>query len=205
MPSSSHSDSFIRALALIDAANAEDPNQEVAEGKTWPKERLYSQRMSDMLARFAPDAAEAVQLACRAQHIQRWKTPRQAYPMTREGYLQWRTSLYKFHAETTARLMQEAGCDMAEIERVKQAIGKRGLKVNADTQMMEDVAALVFIESYMQDFAVQKADYSEEKWLVIIRRTWKKMSDSGRAFALSGQVRLPDNLLPLIQKAIQEE
>ena len=205
MPSPSHSDFFIRALALIDAANAEDPNQEVAEGKTWPKEQLYSQRMSDMLARFAPEAAEAVQLACRAQHIQRWKTPRQDYPMTREGYLQWRTSLYKFHAETTAQLMQEAGYDTAEIERVKQAVGKRGLKVNADTQMMEDVAALVFIESYMHDFAVQKADYSEEKWLVIIRKTWKKMSDAGRAFALSGQIQLPDNLLPLIQKAILEE
>ena len=51
---------FEKAMALIDAANSEDPNQVTADGKTWPKELLYSQRMSDMLQRFAPDADDAV-------------------------------------------------------------------------------------------------------------------------------------------------
>jgi len=63
---------FSRALMLFDAANAQDPNQD--EGQ--PKELLYSRRMSEMIARFAPDASEAAQLAVRAQHIQRWKVPR---------------------------------------------------------------------------------------------------------------------------------
>ena len=57
---------FDKAIALIDAANSDDPNQETVEGKAWPKELLYSHRMSDMLQRYAPDADDAVKLAIRA-------------------------------------------------------------------------------------------------------------------------------------------
>ncbi|SFN47587.1 protein of unknown function [Formivibrio citricus] len=194
---------FESCLSRFDAANAEDPRSEFAEGRNWPKELLYGRRMSAMLARFAPQAGEAVQLACRAQHIRRWAIPRQDYPMTREGYLSWRTALYRFHAQTAGEIMREVGYDAAMIEAVGQIVGKRGLKVNPDTQLLEDVAALVFLESYMAGFAEEKADYSEEKWLGIIGKTWKKMSEAGRVFALSGQIALPQALLPLIQKAIQ--
>jgi hypothetical protein len=45
-------------------------------------------------------------------------------------------------------------------------------------------------------------DYSEEKWIEIIQKTWNKMSDSAHQFALSGSVRLPESLVPLIQKAV---
>jgi hypothetical protein len=189
---------FDRAIALFDAANAEDPNQ--VQGQ--PKELLYGQRMSEMIARFAPDASEAAQLAVRAQHIRRWTVPRNTYPMTKEGYFAWRTGLYKFHADTAGELMRQAGYDDDMIEQVKKAVGKRALKVNADTQMLEDVANLVFIEHYMLDFAAGKPDYDEEKWLEIIRKTWKKMSDAGHAFALSGKLKLPEPLLPLIGKAL---
>ncbi len=190
-------------MSLFDASNAEDSRIEEAEGQKWPKELLYAKRMSDMLSRFKPDASETVQLACRAQHIQRWKIPRQDYPMTRPGYHQWRTTLYGFHTETAGKLMQQAGYDELMIEHVGKIIGKRGLKTNPETQMLEDVAGLVFLESYLADFADQKSDYSEEKWLDIIGKTWKKMSEQGHTFALSGQIKLPEVLLPLIQKAIQ--
>lgn len=197
------SSSFSRAIALIDAANAEDPRQDVGpDGLPMPRELLYGRRMADMIERFAPEADDAMKVAVRAQHVERWKTPRDSYPMTREGYLQWRTGMYKFHAETAARLMQEAGCDSESIERVRQAVGKRGLKVNPDTQLLEDVTDLVFIEHYMLGFAGQHAEYSEEKWLGIIRKTWNKMSERAHAFALSGQVKLPEPLVPLITKAV---
>lgn len=192
-----------RAMRLFDAANATDLRLEVADGKEWPKELLYAHRMSEMLMRFAPEASEAVQLACRAQHICRWQVPRQDYPMTPEGYQAWRTGLYTFHAERAGHLMAEAGYDEEMITRVKRIVGKRGLKINPETQLMEDVASLVFIEHYMLGFAGQKPDYSEDKWLGIIRKTWKKMSDAGRAFATSGQVKLPETLVPLIVKAIR--
>ena len=171
------------AIAAFDQANREDPNQEAHQGQAVPKELLYSQRMGEMQERYAPDASEAVKLAVRAQHIQRWKIARGAFPMDRQGYLQWRTGLYKFHAETAGELMQQAGYDEAMIEQVKAAVGKRGIKVNPDTQMLEDVTDLVFIEHYMLGFAGQHAEYSEEKWLDIVRKTWRKMSDRAHAFA----------------------
>lgn len=193
---------FAKAIELIDAANSEDPNQEIADGKTWPKELLYSHRMSEMLKRYTPDADDAVKLAVHAQHIQRWKSARDDYPEGRQGYLKWRTDLYKFHAETTGKLLAEAGYDDDFIGRVKKAVGKRALKVNADTQLLEDTVDLVFIESYMLDFANKHPEYDEEKWLDIVRKTWKKMSERAQQFALSGNIQLPEPLIPLIQKAV---
>jgi hypothetical protein len=189
---------FDRAVALFDAANAEDPNRD--EGQ--PKELLYAKRMSEMIGRYAPDASEIARLAVRAQHIRRWTVPRSSYPLTKEGYYAWRTGLYKFHAETAGELMRQAGYDDTMIEQVKAAVGKRGIKVNPDTQMLEDVTDLVFIEHYMLGFAGQHAEYSEEKWLDIIRKTWRKMSERAHAFATGGGIRLPEPLVPLILKAI---
>lgn len=193
---------YARAIALFDAANAEDPNIETANGQSRPKELLYAERMSGMLARFAPDASEAVKLAVRAQHICRWKIPRKDYPMTPQGYQHWRTTLYKFHAELAGKLMREAGYAEEMIERVEKIVGKRGLKVNPETQTLEDVVDLVFLEHYLAGFAAQHTEYDEAKWLDIIRKTWKKMSDAGHAFALSGKIRLPEHLAPLIVKAV---
>ena len=191
------------AIAAFDKANAEDPNKEVFEGKEYPKELLYAQRMTEMQERYAPEASEAVKLACRAQHIQRWKSPRSDYPMDKKGYMLWRTNLYKFHAETAGALMKQVGYDDEIIARVKTIVGKKDLKSNPETQLMEDVVDLCFIEHYMLGFAAQKADYSEEKWLLIIKKTWDKMSERAHAFALSGQIKLPEALVPLILKAIK--
>jgi hypothetical protein len=187
-----------KAYDLIDAANSEDPNQDQGQ----PKELLYGQRMSDMLERFAPQSDDVMKAAIRAQHIQRWKTPRSDYPMDRAGYLQWRTGLYKFHAETAAGLMSQSGYAEEELERVRKAIGKKALKINKDTQLVEDIAGLVFIEHYMLEFAGQHPEYSEEKWIDIIQKTWKKMSAAAHDFALGGNIQLPEPLVPLIQKAL---
>lgn len=190
------------ALSLIDAANSADPNRVSADGKEWPKELLYSDRMSDMLRRFAPDADDAMKLAIRAQHIERWKSPRNAYPMDRIGYLKWRKDLYKIQANTAAALLQQAGYDDETIERVRNSVAKKNIKGNPDTQLLEDVTDLVFMEHYMLEFVGKHPDYSEEKWIEIIQKTWNKMSDSAHQFALSGNVRLPESLVPLIQKAV---
>jgi len=195
---------FEQAITLIDAANAEDPNQASDNGKKCPKELLYSHRMSDMLERYTPEVDEAMKLAVRAQHIQRWKSPRDAFPMNRQGYHKWRSELYNFHAETAASLLEQAGCSEELIERVRKAVGKREPKTNPDTQLVEDIAALVFIEHYMQEFVDKHPEYDEEKWLRIIRRTWNKMTEQGQKFALSGELKLPEPLVPLIRKAVAE-
>ncbi len=192
-----------QVIEMIDDINRQDPNTETDEnGKEWPKELLYSERMTDMLHRFIEEPDEVAEIAMRGQHIARWESPRDAYPMNRQGYLQWRTHLYKFHANRVAELMEQAGYDSESIERVKKAVGKRGIKVNPDTQLLEDVTDLVFIEHYMLPFAEKHPEYSEEKWIDIIQKTWKKMSERGQQFALSGKIKLPEPLLPLIQKAL---
>lgn len=192
---------FERAIALFDAANAADPNIATGDdGQPAPKELLYARRMSAMLKRFAPDADEAVRLAVRAQHIERWKIPRRDYPMTRAGYHEWRTRLYDYHADRAAELMRDAGYDVTEAVPVAAMLKKANF-ADPGTQLMEDVVALVFIEHYMADFAAQHPDYDEAKWLGIIKKTWRKMSPQGQAFALSG-IRLPEALVPLIKKAI---
>jgi len=195
---------YDKTVSLMDAANSEDPNIEMADGKEWPKELLYSHRMSDMLERYKPMADDVAKLAIRGQHIQRWKSPRDAYPMNRKGYHQWRTQLYTFHADAVAALMTEAGYDEASLERVKKAVGKKALKSNEDTQLLEDVASLVFIEHYMLAFAEKHPEYDEDKWIDIIRKTWRKMSEDAHEFALAGNITLPEPLIPLIQKSVAD-
>ncbi|MBI5430716.1 MAG: DUF4202 domain-containing protein [Nitrosomonadales bacterium] len=195
---------FEAAIAAFDRANAEDTNRETADGRESPKELLYAQRMTEMQQRYAPEASEAVRLAVRAQHIQRWKIPRGNYTMDKPGYMLWRTTLYKFHADTAGKLMQEAGYDDDMIARVKTIVGKKELKTNPETQMMEDIVDLVFIEHYMTGFANQHPEYDEAKWILIIKKTWNKMSPRAHEFALSGKIKLPEALVPLILKAVKQ-
>jgi len=195
---------YEKAVNLIDTANSKDPNIEQSDGKDWPKELLYSMRMSEMLARYRSDADHVMKLAIRGQHIQRWQSPRSAYPMDRQGYHKWRSDLYIFHADKVALLMNQAGFNEKDIERAKKAVAKVGIKSNPDTQLLEDVVGLVFIEHYMLKFAAKHPEYTEQKWIDIIRKTWAKMSRNAHEFVLAGKIELPASLNPVILKAIQE-
>lgn len=186
------------AFRLFDAANAEDPTLEPGdEGQPVPKEVLYARRMTACLSRVAPDAPEAVRLAARCQHIQRWKIPRQDFPMTRPGYHQWRNTLKKFHAELAGQLMTRAGYAPADIERVRQLVQKLRLQDDPEVQLLEDVICLVFLEYYFLPFAAQ---HPEEKVMEIVQKTWPKMTERGHALAL----RLPftPEGLALVTKAL---
>lgn len=188
-----------RALDLIDDANREDPRHECWQGQEYPQALLYGQRMSAWLARLAPEAGEAQRLAARAQHIRRWTVPRASYPATREGYLQWRSFLYRFHAEQAAAIAREAGYDETTVEAVKKMVGKQGIKRDANVQLIEDVACLVFLDHYFPDFA---EEHNEDKLISIVRNTWRKMSNHARQAAL--QLSLPDKLLSIVGKALAE-
>lgn len=194
---------YEQTVELIDHANSQDPNIEKDyDGSDAAKELLYGRRMADMIERFSPDADEVQKLTVRAQHIERWKSPRSDYPMDKKGYHLWRTRLYSFHAETLAALMKQTGYGEEEVNRALMAVGKKKLKSNADTQMLENIAALTFIEHYMLEFAAKHPEYSEEKWIEIIIKTWRKMSEDAQQFALDGKIKLPEPLIPLIQKAL---
>jgi hypothetical protein len=194
-------DRFDRAIAGFDAANAEDPNKESSERRPRPKELVYAERMTAMLARFAPEAPEVVRLAARCQHIQRWKIPRADYAMDRIGYLQWRKRLNKFHAQQAGDILRDAGYDGATIERVGALLKKESLKADADAQALEDVVALVFLESYLAGFVAAHVEYDAAKFADILAKTAKKMSPRGRAAAVT-LIALPPEVAPTVRNAM---
>ncbi len=188
---------FQTASALIDAENTLDPNREIVQSTSFPKELLYSNRMFNKLMEFHPNASEALQIASKAQHICRWKMPRESYPMDRVGYLKWREDLKKFHSETTAAILEKAGYDFGFIARVSFLIEKKLLKKDEETQLLEDVICLVFLEHYFDSF-VQKHD--KEKMKNVILKTWNKMSNKGHQEALKINYNAPN--LQLIKEAL---
>jgi hypothetical protein len=188
---------FLNASVWIDAENAQDPNSEIYLSKTYPKELLYSNRMYERLMAFYPNASEEIQIASKAQHICRWKMPRESYPMDRVGYLKWREELKKFHAQTTAEILEKAGYSSLFIDRVSFLIEKKLLKKDAETQLLEDVICLVFLQYYFDAF-VQKHD--REKMKNIILKTWNKMSENGHQEAL--KINFSDANLQLIKDSL---
>jgi len=179
---------FDRAIEKFDALNARDPHA---------KELIYARRMTDWLAKLEPDASEALRLAARAQHLMRWEIPRDSYPKDRAGYLKWRTTLYQFHADRAAEVLREVGYDQATIARVGELIRKEKIKTDPEAQTLEDVAALVFLGNYFEEFS---HEHDETKLVRILQRTWKKMSPRGHEAAMT--IRFSPSQLELIKKAI---
>ncbi|MXZ70545.1 MAG: DUF4202 domain-containing protein [Acidobacteria bacterium] len=195
VPLSDTSTRFRDAILRFDAANAEDPNTEVDGGVPQPKELVYANRMTAALHRFAPDAPETVRLAARCQHIRRWTIPRGDYPEGRAGYRQWRTDLAAFHADTAAEILRGAGYDKRTIARVQALVRKDRLKADPDVQLLEDVICHVFLTHYLADFA---AKHDDDKVADILRKTWRKMSDDGRAAVTS--LELPEAVRSLVAR-----
>lgn len=190
-------DRLQQVLSAIDEKNKQDPHTVEHQGEFVAKEWLYGQRMSQCLADFQPDASEILQIACRAQHIQRWTIARRDYPMDRPGYKRWRTELAKFHATLAAELMSESGYSEEEQERAKSLLQKKQLKRDPEAQTLEDIACLVFLTYHLEDFAAQ---HSDEKIIDIIRKTWNKMSEEGHAAAL--KLPLSETMGSLVGKAL---
>ncbi|WP_405411758.1 DUF4202 domain-containing protein [Maribacter sp. Asnod1-A12] len=191
------SDRLLVAFQHFDEANKQDPNTEDFEGTTYPKEVLYGIRMTERLNKFAPNASEALQLTARCQHICRWEIPRDSYEMNREGYLRWRQELKKFHGEKASAILKEIGYDEETIAMVKFLLQKKQLKKNEDTQTLEDIICLVFLEFYFEPFAIK---HPEDKTIDILQKTWKKMSLKGQEATL--KLPLSKFSLDLITKAL---
>jgi hypothetical protein len=184
-------------LAAIDAANALDPTTIEIDGRPEPAELVYGRRMSETLARVAPQASEHLAIAARGQHIERWTSPRKSYPDGRVGYLKWRKDLQDFHAKRLAAIMTASGYGEGDIGRVGALIRKERLKSDADVQMLEDVACVVFLAHYLDDF-MGKTD--QDKLAGILAKTWNKMSPAGRAQALA--LALPPSVPALLEQGL---
>lgn len=188
---------FETAIALIDKKNAQDPNIYEVAGFEYPKELLYSQRMTRKLLQFNPNASKALQIAARGQHICRWKIARNEFPMDRVGYLKWRETLKKMHAKTTGEILQQVGFDAQFVDRVQKIILKKLIKKNEESQALEDVICLVFLDYYFDEFAEK---HSNEKVIDILQKTWVKMSEKGHKAAL--KLPFSKSGLALVKQAI---
>jgi len=188
-----------QAFAAIDAANAADTRTTMVDGTPLPYELVYGRRMSAVLASFAPASAPELELAARAQHLERWAIPRSDYPMDRVGYLTWRNDQKKRHAARAGEILGPLGFTNESIQRVQFLLEKKRLKQDPDTQTLEDVICLVFLQFYALEFA---ASHAEEKVVDILQKTWGKMSAEGQAAAL--QLDLPIAVGELVRKALAD-
>ncbi len=190
-------DSLTRARELIDAAHAADPVR-AADGRA--AELVYAERVEGWVVRLDPATPAILRLAARCQHLERWLVPRATFPLGKVGYMQWRTGLYRKQAERARALLLEAGVVATDAAEVATWVSKTGLKTNPGTQALEDAACLVFLENEISEFAAQHADYTREKFIEIIRKTWKKMSPSAQQAALG--LALPTGIAELVQAAV---
>jgi hypothetical protein len=173
-----------QVFAAIDAANVKDSASVVVDGAALPANLVYGRRMSAELDRFAPVSSEALQIAARGQHIERWIIPRAAYPMDKPGYYRWRRELKEHHAKRLAEIMAPLGYDAATIERVATLVRKQRPKEDAEIQTLEDVVCIVFLKYELDGFlAKYKAD--DAKLADILAKTWQNMSEKGHAAALA--------------------
>lgn len=192
-----------KALAAIDAAHSQDPNKTTTttttDGNTEevPYELHYARKCTAYLAKRTPAASEPLQLAIRAQHLRRWEVPRSSFPMTRPGYYAWRTHLKKRQAEQAAELCIAAGYDEAVAQRVASLIRKEDLKSDEESQILEDVACLVFLDDQFEAF---EKEHDEDKIVSILKKTWGKMSEPGHELAL--QIPMSERCLGLVKKAL---
>jgi uncharacterized protein DUF4202 len=176
------------ACAAIDRANGDDPRAH---------ELPYSQRMVEWTKKLSPEASDELLLAVRAQHVRRWTVPRASYPEGRSGYLQWREALKKFHADTLAAILKDAGFAEPAIAKAKSLILRKNLASDPEGQTLEDAACLVFLQHEFAEFAAKTPD---EKVVDILRKTWKKMSPRARDFALG--LAFPERETSILRKAL---
>ncbi|GIU87019.1 MAG: hypothetical protein KatS3mg009_1534 [Acidimicrobiia bacterium] len=189
-------DRFARAIAAIDAANAQGPEVVMVRGREGPKEVLHAELATEWVRRLRPGAGEALLLAARGHHLRRWAVPRASYPAGRAGYLRWRRELHGRHARELGALLEGAGYDPATIARVQAIVRKEGLGSDPEVQTFEDALCLVFVETQLADVAARLEPATLRR---VLAKTTAKMSAAGRA-ALA-ELPLPADVRALLDAA----
>ena len=179
-----------KAIELINKVHASDPKGEAL---------VYAKQCFEWLVKINPDYTEEQEMAARCQHFKRWEIPRSNFPVGKKGYYQWRIGLYQYQADKAGEVLESVGYAVEFVSAVKSMIAKKDLRNDTNSQLIEDVACLVFLNYHIQPFASTK-DYAEEKWIKIIQKTWGKMSEKAHKFAL--EINYDASILDLIKKAL---
>jgi hypothetical protein len=181
----------------LDEENSQDPNQLLIEGIQRPRELIYAQWLTDWVLKLSPEASEPLRLAARSQHICRWKIPRSNYPMTRAGYLQWRATLKKFHAQKAGEILREVGYPEDMVARVQALNLKKDFPNEPESRVLEDALCLVFLEHQLTDLANKT---SEDKVITALQKSWQKMTPRAREIAKT--LSYPEREVAFLQKAL---
>jgi len=186
------------AFEKYDAYNKKDPISYIYKGETFPEEYFLAKQLYEWVIKLDPDPSEELLLASRSQHIGRWEIPRSQYPEGRTGYLDWRRDLAVFHADKSTAIMKEVGYGQEQIERVKQFLLKKRIKVDKEVQTLENALCLVFLEFQYEDFFPK---YEPDKIVNILRKSLLKMDEKGHEQALT--LSYSDEGLKYIKQALE--
>jgi uncharacterized protein DUF4202 len=189
-------------FADIDAANAGDPRTIAVSGAQRPYEVVYAERMSARLAAMYPYASDLLRIAVRGQHVRRFDIPRAQFPQGREGYNEWRRTCREHHAKLLEEIMARHGYGADEIGHVAKLVKKEQLKKDKESQALENVVDVVFLEHYFDQFCGKHA-YDDAKLIDIIGKTLRKMSPKGIEAALA--LKLPERTRQLVLAAAERE
>lgn len=188
--------------AEINAANADDPRTIVVDGIERPYEVVYSERMLQRLTVMYPEASELLRIAALGQHIRRFDIPRTQFAAGRDGYNAWRRACREHHARLLNDIMSRHGYDRREIEHVAKLVKKEQLKKDKESQALENVVDVVFLDHYFDEF-YGKYSYDDAKIIDIIGKTLRKMSPKGHQAALA--LDLPERTRKLVLDAVERE
>ena len=119
------------------------------------------------------------------------------------GYRRWRKTLAQYHAQEAGRILGEAsGYGATTIGRVQALVRKLRLKLDRESQLLEDAVCLVFLENEFEAFSRM---HDDTKLADILRKTWRKMSPQGREAAVAVAATLPESLHLLVRNAVAPE
>lgn len=190
------------AIAAMDRVSDEDPTRVEDAGRSLGAALLYAERMSACLSRHFPGASPALRLAVRAQHLGRFRLPRQSYPEGRAGYLAWRAEQARRHAALAQEIVTAAGLPEALGDRVAAIVQKKQRATDPEAQTLEDCACLVFLEHEMEPFVwpAGAPAHSEAEVVEILQKTWRKMSPRARELAVA--LPLSPRCRALVERAL---
>ena len=181
------------AIEAVDRANALDP-------RLVPRAYAEGIRAYEWTQRLAPNASEALLLAARAHHLDRWAIPRTDLAVGKAGYHRWRTMLRRVQAESIGEVLLEVGVHSTTVRRVQELVRKEGLGTDPEAQALEDAVCLTFLETQADELAERLDD---ERMINALRKSISKMSEVGRA--LASEAKISPRCTELLARALQPE
>eukprot|EP00775_Hariotina_reticulata_P002487 gene2487-2790_t len=166
-----------KAIALIDAANSEDPSRVQVDGESAPYRVAYSRWLTDWVKRVDPKASDELLILARGKSIQSWKLSdikRDDYAPNTPGQRQWEVDRKKWLAQRLLDVVKEAGYDESTQLLIEDVMMSRNLPdprdirkydligvfgmVNYRTlaavcmlQTLDDAEALLFLEKNFEE------------------------------------------------------